>query len=181
FPQPRCHPETRVEFLDDLWHEIQDPETRVLWLHGPAGAGKSAVMQTLCQRLRDADQLGGSYFFQRNHPTRGSGRVLFATLAYQLVMFDGDLGIRISKVVETKPSFVASSIASQLWELIAKPCLSAERRTPRVLLVDGLDECDGIAVQQQILHSIFQIFREHSLSVKILIASRPEPGIRRVF
>ncbi|KAJ7644645.1 hypothetical protein FB45DRAFT_824785 [Roridomyces roridus] len=181
FAQPRCHPETRAELLDGLWHWIQEPETRVLWLHGPAGAGKSAVMQTLSQRLQDAGQLGGSFFFKRGDPTRGSGRVLFATLAYQLALFDRVLGIRISEIVETNPSLVATSIPSQLQELVAKPCLSAERRTPRVLLVDGLDECDAIAVQQDILRSIFQIFREHSLPVKILIASRPKTHIRRLF
>ncbi|KAJ7608365.1 hypothetical protein FB45DRAFT_1129576, partial [Roridomyces roridus] len=181
FPQPRCHPETRVKLLEDLWHQIQEPNTRVLWLHGPAGAGKSAVMQTLCQRLYDAGQLGGSFFFKRDHPTRGSGRFLFATLAYQLAMFDLDLGIRISEVVETKPSLVAASIASQSQELIAKPCLSAEHWTPRILLIDGLDECDGVAVQQEILRAIFQLFRKHPLPVKNFVASRPEPDIRHLF
>ncbi|KAJ7614871.1 hypothetical protein FB45DRAFT_249006 [Roridomyces roridus] len=181
FPQPRCHPETRIEFLAKLSRQTWDPATRVLWLHGPAGAGKSAVMQTLCQSLKNAGKLGGSYFFKRNHPSRGSGRVLFATLAYQLAIFDRDLGIRVSEILETNPSLVAASIASQLQELVVKPCSSAEHCTPRILLVDGLDECDGIAIQQEILHSIFQIFFTHAHPLKIVIASRPEPDIRAVF
>ncbi|KAJ7614835.1 hypothetical protein FB45DRAFT_758338, partial [Roridomyces roridus] len=181
FPQPRCHPETRVELLDDLWDQMQDPETRVVWLHGPAGAGKSAVMQTLCRRFHNAGILGGSYFFKRNHPTRGKGRVLFATLAYQLAIFDRELGPAISKMVENNPLLVATSIASQLRKLIAKPCLSAKHCTPRILLIDGLDECDGIPIQLEILRSIFRTFRAHALPIQIVIASRPEPEIQGFF
>ncbi|KAJ7849788.1 hypothetical protein B0H14DRAFT_3667108 [Mycena olivaceomarginata] len=49
FMQPRCHPDTRKELLDDLyrWAIQNDPTQPICWLHGPAGAGKSAVMQTL--------------------------------------------------------------------------------------------------------------------------------------
>ncbi|KAJ6464625.1 hypothetical protein C8R47DRAFT_69032 [Mycena vitilis] len=86
FPQPRCHPETRVDMLAGLLEWATKPEqaVSVLWLHGPAGAGKSAVMQTLCQQLQDAGRLGGSFFFRRGHRTRGNGTAFFATLAYQL-------------------------------------------------------------------------------------------------
>ncbi|KAJ7755427.1 hypothetical protein B0H16DRAFT_715061 [Mycena metata] len=49
YPQPRCHPETRTEMLDKLynWCTKGNTEHPICWLHGPAGAGKSAIMQTL--------------------------------------------------------------------------------------------------------------------------------------
>ncbi|KAJ6465411.1 hypothetical protein C8R45DRAFT_495536 [Mycena sanguinolenta] len=49
YPQPRCHPETGTKMLEDLWEWALNPypETTVLWLYGPAGAGKSAIMQRL--------------------------------------------------------------------------------------------------------------------------------------
>ncbi|KAJ7616423.1 hypothetical protein FB45DRAFT_757223, partial [Roridomyces roridus] len=34
FPQPRCHPETRIKMLDDLCRRLNDPGIRVIWLHG---------------------------------------------------------------------------------------------------------------------------------------------------
>ncbi|KAJ7910301.1 hypothetical protein B0H13DRAFT_1472512, partial [Mycena leptocephala] len=51
YPQPRCHPETRTSMLQELnaWSSQHNPETRILWLHGPAGAGKSAIAQSFCQ------------------------------------------------------------------------------------------------------------------------------------
>ncbi|KAJ7887762.1 hypothetical protein B0H13DRAFT_1627384, partial [Mycena leptocephala] len=66
FPQPKCHPETRMEMLEEIysWATDVDSARSIMWLHGPAGAGKSAIMQTLCQQLQDAGQLGGSFFFK---------------------------------------------------------------------------------------------------------------------
>ncbi|KAJ7093805.1 hypothetical protein C8R44DRAFT_561741, partial [Mycena epipterygia] len=79
FPQPRCHPETRTKMLDDMfeWAIADDSPRSIRWLHGPAGAGKSAIMQSLCQRLHEAGHLGGSFFFKQDHTTCGNAKVLF--------------------------------------------------------------------------------------------------------
>ncbi|KAJ6456849.1 hypothetical protein C8R45DRAFT_1033624 [Mycena sanguinolenta] len=70
FPQPKCHPETRTKMLKDLhnWLLDRDAQHKILWLYGPAGAGKSAIMQTLSRKLEDAGRLGGSFFFKRGNP-----------------------------------------------------------------------------------------------------------------
>ncbi|KAJ6465466.1 hypothetical protein C8R45DRAFT_787194, partial [Mycena sanguinolenta] len=49
FMEPKCHPETRTQMLEDLrkWALDPRPKTTILWLYGPAGAGKSAIMRTL--------------------------------------------------------------------------------------------------------------------------------------
>ncbi|KAJ7847075.1 hypothetical protein B0H13DRAFT_1532541, partial [Mycena leptocephala] len=64
FPQPRCHPGTRTKMLDDLynWATSDNSVRPIRWLHGPAGAGKSAIMQTLSQKLQEAGCLGGTFF-----------------------------------------------------------------------------------------------------------------------
>ncbi|KAF9470179.1 hypothetical protein BDN70DRAFT_821682, partial [Pholiota conissans] len=46
---PRCHPNTRVQILQDMFDWIlqsDDRETWLLWLNGAAGAGKST---SICQ------------------------------------------------------------------------------------------------------------------------------------
>src|ERR1700761_1768908 len=90
--QPRCHPETRIkmqeilrkwcmdsewldekseenshESIDELRTHSDDVEPRILWVNGPAGAGKSAIMTTLAQRLESENRLGGAFFFKRGH------------------------------------------------------------------------------------------------------------------
>jgi hypothetical protein len=101
FPQPRCHPETRKKMLDVLWNwtcGIEPPTTLIfedyenvhasdnsssdtnfspiVWLHGPAGAGKSAIAQSLCQKLEEEGHLRASFFFKRGHPSRGPNNSL---------------------------------------------------------------------------------------------------------
>ncbi|KAJ7902273.1 hypothetical protein B0H13DRAFT_1717572 [Mycena leptocephala] len=198
YQQPRCHPETRSKMLDKLWNwaiksewsekewvwpSYTEKTTKglpILWLHGPAGAGKSAIMRTFAERLANDKQLGGSFFFKRGHATRGNAQKLFATIAYQLALCVPQLKSRISQIIEDDPSLVGRSMAVQMQSLIVAPCLSESNIQLPVILIDGLDECEGHLVQQEILRLIAQSMRKH-LPLKFLIASRPEPDLRKIF
>ncbi|KAJ7867533.1 hypothetical protein B0H14DRAFT_2504085 [Mycena olivaceomarginata] len=182
FPQPKCHPETRTKLLDDLYHWAITPDARysIRWLHGPAGAGKSAVMQSLCARLQDAGRLGGSFFCKGGHPTHGNAKVLFATLAYQLALHRHELKSPISCSAETDPSVLERDMDVQLRRLILEPSKSMHDPTPSILLIDGLDECEGHEIQREILRLIGSAANQGS-RLRILVASRPEPHIREKF
>ncbi|KAJ6573173.1 hypothetical protein DFH09DRAFT_1459652 [Mycena vulgaris] len=158
-----------------------DLSRNIRWLYGPAGAGKSAVMQTLAQRLQDSGRFGGSFFFKRGHPTRGNARALFVTLAYSLALHIAPWRIPILQIVENDPSILGRSIAVQLQKLIIEPCRSLEGCPPAMILIDGLDECEDHLVQQEILRSIGNAVRAPTLPVRFIIASRPELHIREVF
>ncbi|KAJ7629177.1 hypothetical protein DFH06DRAFT_722148 [Mycena polygramma] len=180
--QPRCHPETRIEMQQRLLNwclgQCKDPGeagSTVLWVHGPAGAGKSAIMATLAHRLEDERRLGGAFFFKRGHATRGNAKALFATIALQLAVNSAQLKHMISQTVEENPTIVERSISVQLRELILKPCSSLEDSTWTVL-IDGLDECEGQSVQQEILRLILDFTRKQ-IPLRFIIASRPEAHI----
>ncbi|KAJ7630144.1 hypothetical protein B0H17DRAFT_865971, partial [Mycena rosella] len=183
FPQPKCHPETRTKMLDGLyrWATGDGASCSIRWLHGPAGAGKSAIMQTLSRRLQEARRLGGAFFFKRGHTIRGDAKVLFATLAYQLALHHRELNAPISRSAETDPSVVGREMDVQLRSLIVEPCKLLRDAAPVVLLIDGLDECDGNKVQQEILRLIASAAHDHFLPLRFLIASRPEAHIREKF
>ncbi|KAF7348905.1 putative nwd2 protein [Mycena venus] len=183
FPQPKCHPETRKELLDNLYDWATDPNSKysIRWLHGPAGAGKSAVMQTLCGRLRDAQRLGGGFFFKRGHATRGNAKMLFATLAYELALYRSELKDAISRIVETNPSLLGRGMDVQLRNLILEPCKRLQDTIPLILLVDGLDECEDHRVQRDILRLTASTVNDPGVPLRILVASRPEPHIRETF
>ncbi|KAJ6471544.1 hypothetical protein C8R45DRAFT_1104511 [Mycena sanguinolenta] len=182
YPQPRCHPETRTKMLDDLWEWALDPDpaTTVLWLYGPAGAGKSAIMQSLASQLKDAGRLGGSFFFKRGDATRGNAKTLFATIAYQVALSVPALRTPISQIVESDPSIVALSLEVQMRDLIFEPCRSNKNRDPIMMLIDGLDECEGHNIQVEILRIIRQLPSQEPSPLRFIIASRPEPHIREV-
>ncbi|KAJ7041308.1 hypothetical protein C8F04DRAFT_156397 [Mycena alexandri] len=208
YPQPRCHPETRKTLLDELWtwcandsigdwvtehsgddshddsgddsHDDSGDDAPILWLYGPAGAGKSAVMITLSERLQGAQQLGGTFFFKRGHSSRGNANVLFATIALQLAINIPELNLPISQAVEEDPTIVGRSLGVQLRKLIVEPCSTIECSPSRTILIDGLDECEGRDVQQAILRVLRESLAQARLPFRMIIASRPEPHIREV-
>ncbi|KAF7372932.1 putative nwd2 protein [Mycena sanguinolenta] len=183
FPQPRCHPETRTKMLGDLrgWALDTDSQTSVLWLYGPAGAGKSAIMRTLATRLHEDGRLGGCFFFKRGHATRGNAKTVITTIAYQLAIRVPWLKTPISRIIENDPSIVGQCITSQMQNLISGPCHSHEHRDPGAILIDGLDECEGHNFQQEILRAIRSTSSDHLISPRFIVASRPEPHIRELF
>jgi hypothetical protein len=66
----------------------------------------------------------------------------------------------------------------QLHKLIIQPCQSLNDAAPLILLIDGLDECEGEWVQESILTLIGNTVRQHPATFRILLASRPEQHIR---
>ncbi|KAJ6484229.1 hypothetical protein C8R45DRAFT_297721 [Mycena sanguinolenta] len=184
YPQPRCHTDTRTKMLQDLRNWVLDTNSKntVLWVYGPAGAGKSAMMQTLAHQLDDAGILGASFFFKRDHATCGNAKTLFSTIAYQLALSVPCLRTPISRLVEKDPSILVRSIETQIEKLIFEPCRSHENGDPVAIIVDGLDECEGHGIQRKILRAIRNSSSpKHLISLRFIVASRPEPHIREVF
>ncbi|KAJ6465431.1 hypothetical protein C8R45DRAFT_1174001 [Mycena sanguinolenta] len=69
----------------------------------------------------------------------------------------------------------------QMKHLISDPSRSCEHRDPVTVLIDGLDECAGLDIQKEILHSIWNLASTVSILLRFIIASRPEPHIYQVF
>ncbi|KAF9470345.1 hypothetical protein BDN70DRAFT_821507, partial [Pholiota conissans] len=66
FDPPKCHPNTRVAVLEYIIGWIfgrNDPEALILWLYGPAGAGKSAILQTIAEMCAERESILASFFF----------------------------------------------------------------------------------------------------------------------
>ncbi|KAJ7203566.1 hypothetical protein GGX14DRAFT_369457 [Mycena pura] len=196
YPQPRCHSETRIEMLDDLWNWTSEEwlprkfshratgSNSILWLHGPAGAGKSAVAQSLCQKLSETEgRAFASFFFKRQHTSRGNGNKMFPTISYQLAVLHPGLKRAISQNVENDPSIVDKSLSIQLLKLIIEPCRQIQSldSVPMTIIIDGLDECDGQHIQEEILRSVGNSMDDPHLRLRFLIVSRPEPHIAEMF
>ena len=186
YPAPQCHPETRILVRTLIIRWIQDinPICFVLWLYGPAGAGKSAIMQSLAEECYLLEgHFGGSFFFSRGKPGRNQGHFLFSTIAYQLAMNLPYLRSHIDSAMQADPSLYTKSMIVQMHSLIIdsfrKLCSSIEH-SPTVI-VDGLDECDGHETQKLILEIIYEAVAIHKLPLRFLIASRPEAHILEAF
>ncbi|KAF7344290.1 NACHT domain-containing protein [Mycena venus] len=173
-------------FEDDVDHQAvpctdeHKGRSSILWLHGPAGSGKSAIAQSFCQRLKADGRLGDSFFFKRGHSSRGNAKQLFPTIVCQLALLP-ELKLLISQRIENDPAIADRSFSDQLQELIVEPCQNSSLAQPVSVVIDGLDEGDGEEIQQEVLRSIGNAVHREDFPILFFIASRPESHIRETF
>lgn len=184
-PFTQCHPETRVTILRKIGSWITTPITdnnlSILWLTGPAGAGKSSIAATVCQDLREEHRIFANFFFsQRNGCT--DSLPLFTTLAYQLSVLLPNLRQLIEDILRHDPAILSKPIQKQLQGLLIQPLNQLKLlESPIFLIIDGLDECEGEDTQCEIISLLAQLARQSSLPLRFLVFSRPESWIQDEF
>ncbi|KAF5346692.1 hypothetical protein D9756_010362 [Leucocoprinus leucothites] len=187
-PPPKCHPGTRLDISGEIKAWIDDlvRTASIVWLNGPAGVGKSAIIQTISERDSEFSNsiLAATLFFakaRRDDPQR-----VFVTIAYQLAQKYPSYRAHVVNMLTRDPRIVHKSMREQfkhfiLQPIIAKVLFKGHHETILIAL-DGLDECKGERTQQELVSLIGQMVTEHPTSPIIwIIASRPEPHIRSAF
>ncbi|KAF5324203.1 hypothetical protein D9619_011155 [Psilocybe cf. subviscida] len=186
----RCHPGTREEVIGRIekWSDTQDGLTEpMFWLSGPAGAGKSAIMQTIAERCEQRGVPHANFFFFRADTSRSNASPLMATLLHQIILLYPSLRDPVANILSINPLIFDSVLENQLVQLIVTPLRAIQQSSsayrPLLLLIDGLDECDSESKrsQQQILHAFDKILMEHPRPFCLLVASRDESQIRAAF
>ena len=179
------------------WIKDPDPHESVLWMNGPFGNGKTAIMQKVAETLSSDSQLkhllAGSFFFGRGKAGRDKAEYLVPTIAYQIAINLPYMKKPIEAALERDPTILDKSIHVQLRYLITEPfhctlnssasqcdqsCTSFH--TP-IVIIDGLDECEGRDSQRLILSAISGALFKDKIKLRFLIASRPEPQIHEIF
>ncbi|KAJ7074698.1 hypothetical protein C8F01DRAFT_33424 [Mycena amicta] len=186
FPPPKCHPQTRIAVQEALqsWAVSQDGPN-VLWLHGPAGAGKSAIAQTMAETWSTSAHLAAAFFFARWRTGGAIGAKLFPTLAYQFALRFPGLRRPVGSAMEEDPGICDKTFEEQARVLIRDPFLDSELTwdyaSPHLVVIDGLDECDSKVAQTRIIKIISELLLARDVPHRFLICSRPEPHIRAAF
>ncbi|KAF9471115.1 hypothetical protein BDN70DRAFT_998720, partial [Pholiota conissans] len=187
YDPPKCHPRTREAIIKKIMEWIKDPDklARFLWMYGPAGAGKSAIAQTIAELCHQANLLAAAFFFSRTAAGRNSKTNLINTLIYQLTVSIPEIRELVGKALERNPALVSMSLKAQTRSLLIEPLrevdVEAVKQRPLFLIVDGLDECGDAQSQEYILEVLGEAMEELSLPFFFLIASRPEQHIREAF
>jgi len=192
YDPPKCHPHTRRAVLQKIMDWVKDANkvALILWLYGPAGAGKSAIAQTIAELLEEAGLLAAAFFFSRNAAGRDDKKPFVATLVYQLVKSIPEIRGHVLEAVEGDPAIFSCSIEAQIQALIIKPLNAAANdetlapkllSRPKLIIVDGLDECRTSSAQTQILNALSTAIKRLHIPLYFLIASRPEQDIRQAF
>ncbi|KAF8805064.1 hypothetical protein BYT27DRAFT_7339948 [Phlegmacium glaucopus] len=192
YDPPKCHPSTRVAVLQHIMTWINDLQKLCffMWLYGPAGAGKSAIAQSIAELCYEANLLAASFFFSRTAVGRSDESCLIPTLVYQLCLSMPTIRKYVEDIIERDPLVLSRSLEAQIRSLVVDPlrrALSDEkdaislRSGPKLIIIDGLDECSTAKVQRYILSVLATALQQIPLPILFLIASRPEQIIRDAF
>ncbi|KAF9450251.1 hypothetical protein P691DRAFT_726361 [Macrolepiota fuliginosa MF-IS2] len=186
---PSCHPETRLDISNNIqsWMHNLARKYKILWLNGPAGVGKSVILQTISETESKSSRsiLGATLFFSRSN-NRNDPKRVFITIAYQLAVRYPLYRQYVVGLLTLNPALVNKSLAEQFEIFIVQPFavkeLLAGLCDTVLVLLDGLDECKGEEAQREIILLIGNFALRHPTSPIIwLIASRSGPYIQDTF
>jgi len=135
----------------------------IKWLNGPAGAGKSAIVQEIAELCHKLGCLVASFFWSGSAAGHNNEERLITSLVYQLLTVIPQLWHLIEEAVATDPYIFTCSLAAQMESLIIHPLKRAfennckgqvDSESLKVVILDGLDECATQEAQQSILKVI---------------------------
>ena len=178
-----CNPMTRQLLLQQLIESPVFAKSLVQWFWGPAGAGKTSIMRSLARRLEERGEFLAGFYFWRSDGSRNNLKALVTTLAFQIAENDQSTLPHIEEAMTGDRRIFTRSTKTQMEKLVIKPLLSAHRNNtsashPRVIVIDGLDECDS-GGQREFLEDLLPtlVSRLSDLRITIFVSSRPEPQI----
>ena len=179
-----CLEGTRVDILADIidWINKSEPNTpRVLWLHGQAGTGKSAIAHTIANWFKSLGALGSCFCFARDQQAERRHEKMFTTIAHDLADRDPTFKRIVAEVIPNDKALSTTRDVKQQWqkfilEPISKAAASMVERV--VIVIDALDETGVDASRKHILSVLAstQVAQLPS-SFRVLITSRPLPDI----
>ena len=174
-----CLKGTRETVLDKIEHWVEDfEESPIFWLNGLAGTGKSAIAQTIAERLFANNCLGASFFCSRGVEDRSNLQLIFPTLAFQLAQQYPKFRSSLVPLLQSNPDITHESLQDQMQKFLVEPLQSADIST--VIIIDALDECEDDDPESAILLVLGQSVPEIP-RVKFFITSRPEKHIMTGF
>jgi len=187
YEKPKCHPGTREAILKEIMNWVREPicSYPILWQHGPAGSGKSSIARSIAAMCKKNGLLAADFFFFRTDNSLNNSEHLMATLAYQVMLAMPELRNALGQAILRDPLILSSSLDSQLRALVVEPIIdtipSEIAPNARLIIIDGLDECGDWRAQQNIISIFSSALADASLPFRLMIASRPEQGIREAF
>jgi len=201
---PKCHENTRVAVITKIMDWVTSTmdtdafmlwicssaaapktEASILWLYGPAGAGKTAIARRVAELCEAQGLLLASFLFFRSDSKRNTMNPLVANIAYCISRVLPSTSELIKLAIEGDPLILTYSIEVQLTKLVLEPLrLLADQgyflsgKFPRLVVIDGLDECLDKGAQTNLIQFLASALARNQLPLKFLIVSRPEAHIK---
>ncbi|KAJ7852779.1 hypothetical protein B0H14DRAFT_2759308, partial [Mycena olivaceomarginata] len=142
-----CLAGTRTDVLDGIiqWLNTPSDTSKILWLSGVAGSGKSTIATSISQHFRNLQRLGAFIFFDRNNLANSNPATVLHSIAYKLAQVNRQIWDTLCEAINCQPDIVNAPIGTQFQELLLGPFNSAQinNQEPVIIILDALDECSN--------------------------------------
>jgi nucleoside-triphosphatase THEP1 len=177
-----CAAGTQTTFLakiEELIDDISNDGTKLIWLTGDPGVGKSTITASVAGKYKDKKLLLVQFFISRSHASTRDPNSIFPTIAYQLAKQHPKAARTIRNSLEQQSSlsdYITDIQALKLFVEPMKVLSDLDPSKPIVIVIDAFDELDGdIRGTTEILAKAIMMLPKN---VKVFVSSRQEHGIR---
>lgn len=164
-----------------------DQHDRLLWIKGKPGAGKSTLMKMIIRQIESREQKIKSavlhFFFdsQNNSRIQVTARGFFRSLICQLLQQDRHLLDRFLPLYRRKVNMHGIEWewhTQELKDFLVSTSFE-ERKRPLFLVIDALDECDELHLEEvaEFLRDLVQVSPSNSSAIKVCLSGRYHPVI----
>ena len=180
-----CMAGTREQILDELeeW-AFDDAASKVCWLNGMAGTGKTSIAHTPSERLDEKQILGASFFCSRSASQEvRDASLIIPTVAAKLSQASPPLRSAMVQTIEKEPDVGSMRTLSKQFRLLLvepmKRALGPSVKTYKTVVIDPLDECINLGTVEKLVQSVVDY--APAMPLKFIVASRVTTKIRKAF
>jgi hypothetical protein len=191
--------DTRKTILQQINDWTEEPSSqRIMWIHGLAGAGKTAIASSIAQRLEDppaddrqpkGSRLGANFFCSRDFSDLSDPNRVLPSIACQLANLHPLFRRAFANAVRDDSDIAFKPIQVQFRRLFEEPFKDLSPIpswsnlnffSPCVIVIDALDECGSPDTREELLCCLRRL-PALADGIRIVVTSRPDPDIHKVF
>ncbi|KAI5120941.1 hypothetical protein M0805_001646 [Coniferiporia weirii] len=182
----RCLEGTRSGVLEkvEAWAAS---ESKLFWLHGVAGSGKSAIANSVAHMFREQRQLAGCFFCKRDIPECRDPDNILPTIAYNISKWHVGYRSAVLSVIKGEDELNLKNGLQWQYGLLFKQLLSILAATamnipPKSLIVviDAIDECGDADSRAELARMLLEMANIVPW-FKVFVTSRLLPELQSVF
>ncbi|KAG6914178.1 hypothetical protein DXG01_001922, partial [Tephrocybe rancida] len=182
-----CDLDTRMEILDtiDTWLDDHSEGTskNFLWLVGPPGCGKSAIMASVVRKCKARRIAAAQFFINRNDANTTNPIKYFPTVMLEVARQSDEVEQHLHDLIKDHSFSVDTpEEAAELFVDVVGKAAKNNPSIPILVIFDGLDETtrDHLEDTAATFSKLFSKLLDYP-NAKILISSRPEDEILKSF
>ncbi|THH05200.1 hypothetical protein EW145_g4969 [Phellinidium pouzarii] len=183
----KCLEGTRSFILEQVM-QWADSDSKLFWLHGLAGSGKSTIANSVAHIFNQQNRLSGCFFCKRDDPECRTPKNVLPTLAYYLAKWHHVYRRAVLSVLQGDDQPKLTQSLQWQFDLLIKQPLASWPVTPEslppkplIIVIDALDECEDADQSWTELSQLLTRLAGASPWIKVFITSRSLPEFQRVF